>query len=249
MEVAMRLSKPVFLHALRSQADATLRLVITGIVGLILYAIVSGGVTLNALSLAGVGALVKGGNSLLVLMVWLLGLGLISREASSGSIQLVLLRPLSRPSYVLSKWAALTAVAWALLLLTHAAFLAHQGLGGADPGTFALILAFQGLQLAAVAAVVTLFSTVPIQFGELGLLALLLLSFLALKLLNFRLAWQGLDQAVSLAWRILLPGVDYDGGVGSLFSGAAFNAGVLVAALAGAMAIMRRREFTYADQG
>ena len=42
----MRLSKPVFLHALRSQADATLRLVITGIVGLILYAIVSGGVTL-----------------------------------------------------------------------------------------------------------------------------------------------------------------------------------------------------------
>ncbi|HTB34361.1 MAG TPA: ABC transporter permease subunit [bacterium] len=245
----MRLNKAVFLHALRSQADARVRLILAGLLGLILYVSLSGGVTLNGMGLAGIGALLKACNSLLLLMVWLLGLGLISREASSGSLQLVLLRPVSRPSYLLSKWAALSALGWALLLLAHASFLAHQGLGGVDAGTYGAIFGAQCLQVAAVAAMVAFFSCVPIAFGELGLLALFVAVFLVLKVLNFKLASELLGQTLDLAWRALLPGVDYDGGLGSLAAGAAFNAGVLLAALAGAVAVLRRREFTYADHG
>ncbi|HXB96763.1 MAG TPA: hypothetical protein VNZ54_01840 [bacterium] len=245
----MRLSKAVFLHALRSQADARVRLALAGLLGLVLYAFVGGGISLNGMSVSGIDALLKACNSLLLLMVWLLGLGLISREAASGSLQLVLLRPLSRPSYLLSKWATLVGLGWALLLLTHAAFLAHQGLGGVDGATYAAILGAQALQLAAVAAMVALFSCVPIAFGELGLLALLAAAFLVLKVLNFRLQSPALDQALGLAWRALLPGVDYDGGLGSLMEGALFNAGVLLAALGGAVALLRGREFTYADHG
>jgi|GEM_PF-3457828 len=245
----MRLNKAVFLHALRSQADARVRLILAGLLGLVLYAFVSGGVMLNGMGLSGIAALLKACNSLLLLMVWLLGLGLISREASIGSLQLVLLRPITRPSYLLSKWAALAGLAWALLLLTHAAFLGHQGLGGVDGATYAAILAAQALQLAAVAAMVAFFSCVPIAFGELGLLALFAAAFLVLKVLNFRLASEALNQALDLAWRALLPGVDYDGSMGSLWSGAAFNGGVLLAALGGAAAVLRSREFTYADHG
>jgi len=245
----MKLSKAVYLHALRSQADARVRLVLVGLLGLILYALVKGGVTLNAMSLTGIDVLLKAGNSLLLVMVWLVGLGLISREASSGSLQLVLLRPLSRPSYLLSKWAALASVGLGLLLLTHGVFLAYQGLGPLDPSTYAVLFGAQCLQVAAVAAVVALFSSVPIAFGELGLLALFTVVFLALKVMNFRLGSELLSQSLDLAWRALLPGVAFDGGVGSLLSGAAFNAVVMVAALSGAMAVLRRREFTYADQG
>jgi len=245
----MRPSKAVFLHALRSQADARVRLVLAGLLGLILYVFVSGGVTLNGMGMAGIGALVSACNKVLLLMVWLLGLGLISREAGSGSLQLVLLRPLSRPSYLLSKWAALASLGLVLLLLTHAAFLAHQGLGGADGATYAAVLGAQCLQVGAVSAMVALFSCVPIAFGELGLLALFVAVFLVLKVLNFKLSSELLDQCLGLAWRALLPGVDYDGGLGSLASGAAFNAGVLLAALAGSVALLRGREFTYADHG
>jgi hypothetical protein len=70
-----------------------------------------------------------------------------------------------------------------------------------------------------------------------------------LKVLNFKLASELLNQALDLAWRALLPELDFDGGLGHLASSAAFNAGVLVAALAGAIAVLRRREFTYADHG
>src|ERR1019366_3657329 len=91
-EVRVTLNKPVFLNTLRSQADAPVRLVIAGLLGILLYSFVSGGVTVNATLISGIDSLVTGGNSLLTMLLWLLGLGLISRDIRSGSIQLVLLR-------------------------------------------------------------------------------------------------------------------------------------------------------------
>lgn len=250
----MTLNKPVFLNTLRSQMDAPVRLVIAGLLALLLYFFVSGGVMVNAPPISGIGSLVSGGNYLLPMLLWLLGLGLISRDISSGSIQLVLLRPLTRASYVLSKWAALVSVGVAVLLFMHLSYVAHHGVDAEAVSSLALLFAAQCLQVAAIAAVIALFSTVPINFGELGLLILCALVFMMLKLLNLRYGLAFVDQSLGYAWRVLLPSVNLDPGAADsgfkdLIASLIFNAFVAVAALSGAMALLARREFTYAEQG
>jgi ABC-type transport system involved in multi-copper enzyme maturation permease subunit len=252
--VRVILNKPIFLNTLRSQMDAPLRLVIAGLLVLLLYFFVSGGVTVNATPISGIGSLVTGGNYLLTMLLWLLGLGLISRDISSGSIQLVLLRPLTRASYVLSKWAALVSVGFSVLLFIHVSYLAHHGVDAEAASSLALLFAAQCLQVAAIAAVIALFSTVPINFGELGLLILCSLIFLMLKMLNLRFGLAFVDQSLDYAWRVLLPSVAFapgfaNSGSGNLIASLAFNAVVAVAALSGAIALMARREFTYAEHG
>lgn len=250
----MTLNKPVFLNTLRSQMDAPVRLVIAGLLGILLYAFVSGGVRVNDTPISGIGSLVSGGNYLLTMMLWLLGLGLISRDISSGSIQLVLLRPLTRATYVLSKWAALVSVGVAVLLFMHASYMAHHGVNAEAASSLLLIFAAQCLQVAAIAAIIALFSTVPINFGELGLLILCSVVFLMLKLINLRYGLELVNQVLDYAWRVLLPSVAITGdfannGSAELIASIAFNIVVAVAALSGAMALMARREFTYAEQG
>jgi ABC-type transport system involved in multi-copper enzyme maturation permease subunit len=244
--VHVTLNKPVFLNTLRSQMDAPVRLVIAGLLTLLLYAFVSGGMMVNAAPISGIGSLVSGGNSLVTMLLWLLGLGLISRDISSGSIQLVLLRPLTRASYVLSKWAALVSVGVGVLLFMHLSYVLHHGADAEAVASLALLFAAQCLQVAAIAAVIALFSTVPINFGELGLLILCSLVFAMLKLLNLRYGLTLIDQTLGYAWRVLLPSVaspEHRDLIASLV----FNVAVAVAALSGAMALMARREFSYAE--
>ena len=244
----MTLNKPVYLHALRAQSDAPLRLVLAALLLMGLYAFVANGITVNGTPLSGIHALVNGGNSLLLALLWLLGLGLISRDISSGSIQLVLLRPLSRASYVLSKWAALFSFGLAVLLFMHAAYAAQHPLDADGLGQQALLLSAQAVQVAAIAAMIAFFSTVPMRFGELGLLAVLGAGLTLLKLMNLRWQLQALDQALGFAWKLLLPGADApDAPDQALWTGLALNAAIAVAALAGAMALLRRREFSYAE--
>lgn len=248
----VKLNKPVFLNTLRSQADTTVRLVIAGLLILLLYSFVSGKVMVNATPISGIDSLVTAGNYLLTTLVWLLGLGLISRDVRSGSIQLVLLRPLTRASYVLSKWAALASAGVAVLLFMYAAYLAHHGVDGEAAASLVILFGAQCLQVAAIVSVITLFSTVPIKFGELGLLMLCVLVVLMLKLLNLRYEVVLLDQALDIAWRVVLPSVTFAAGVadtsrGDLMVSLIFNAVVAVAALSGAMALMARREFAYAE--
>lgn len=250
----MTLNRPIFLNTLRSHLDAPVRLIIAGILLLIFYGITGNGLSINGAPMMGVGLLVGGGNWLLTAMLWLLGLGLISRDISGGSIQLVLLRPLSRPTYVLSKWAALASLGWAALIFIHGAFLARQGMEGISAGSLALLFAAQCAQVAAVAAVIALFSTVPMNYGELGLLILCLLGYAGLKLANLKAQVPGLDSVLGWAWRCFLPSVAYspsfaDSGHGDLLLSLALNAAVTVAALAGAFALLARREFSYAESG
>jgi ABC-type transport system involved in multi-copper enzyme maturation permease subunit len=252
--VRVKLNKPVFLNTLRSQMDAPVRLVIAGLLTILFYSFISGGLTVNATPISGAGSLVMGGNYLLTMLLWLLGLGLISRDINGGSIQLVLLRPLTRASYVLSKWAALASVGVAVLLFMHVSYLVHHGVNAETAFSLVLIFAAQCLQVAAIVAVIALFSTVPINFGELGLLILCALVFLMLKLLNLRYGLALVDQSLGYAWRVLLPSVTFapgfaDSGSKDLIVNLAFNTVVAIAALSGAMALMAQREFTYAEHG
>lgn len=250
----MILNKPVFLNTWRSQADGLVRLVIAGLLAIVLYSLVSGEAMVNGTPISGIGSLVSGGNYLLTMLVWLLGLGLISREIRSGSIQLVLLRPLTRASYVFSKWAALASAGVVVLVFMHVAYLAHHGLEADSIASLVLLFAAQCLQVAAIASVITLCSVVPINFGELGLLILCLLIVAMIKLLNLHYGLTVVDQGLAYALRILLPSVTFtpdsaNDGQGDLIAGLVFNAVVAVAALVGAISLMARREFTYAEQG
>lgn len=244
----MRLNKAVFLHALRGQSDAPLRLALAGLLLLVLYAFVGNGVTVNGTPLSGIHALVNGGNSLLPALLWLFGLGLISRDISSGSIQLVLLRPLSRASYVLSKWAALASFGVAVLLFMHAAYALHHSFSGQNAVELGLLLGAQLVQVAAVAGIIALFSVLPVRFGELGLLSVLGVVLVLLRLMNLRWRLDALDQALAFAWKVLLPGADApDAPDNALWTGLGLNAAVAVASLAWAVALLRRREFSYAE--
>ena len=249
----MRLNRPVFMNTLRCQADAPVRLVLAGLMGLMLYALVSGGVSLNAMQVSSSDALRWGGNSLMLAMLWVLGLGLIRGDVASGSIVLVLLRPLTRASYVLAKWVAAACVGLALVLFFHLVNLMHQELATADPVMLLALAGAQAVQMLAAASVLVLLSAAPIAFGELGLFALLAVALLGLQLFNLRLGSPWLGQALVWLWRILLPRVWADGSMegvlplAALALNAAFNAAVAAAGLAGAVALIRRREFSYAD--
>lgn len=244
----MRLNKAVYLHALRAQSDAPLRLAVAGLLLLLLYAFVANGITVNGASLSGLWALQKGGNSLLLALLWLLGLGLISRDISGGSIQLVLLRPLSRAAYVLSKFSALASVGLAVLIGMHAAAILHQGFDAFSPAEQGLLFAAQAAQVLAASALITLFSCVPARFGELGLLGLLLLALSLLKLLNLRWGLAPLDEAVAFAFRVLLPSAALPNASGQAWAWSlALNAAVGLSALAGAVRLLVRREFSYAE--
>jgi hypothetical protein len=249
----MRLNKPVFLNTLRCQADAPVRLVLAGLMGLMLYALVSGGVSLNTLQVSSSDALRWGGNSLMLAMLWVLGLGLIRGDVASGSIILVLLRPLTRASYVLSKWVALACIGLALVLLFQAADLLHQELATLDPLQVLGLAGAQGVQMLAATSVLVCLSAAPMAFGELGLFALLAVGLLGLDLFNLRAASPLLGQALVWLWRVLLPRVWVDGAMegalplGGLALNAAFNLAVSAAGLAGAVALIQRREFSYAD--
>jgi hypothetical protein len=254
----------VFLNTLRAFLDAPLRLLLLAFTLLIFYGLASQADPMKGslgLGPEGQTRLVAGmaslGNKALAALVWLLGYGLISREASRGSIQLVLLRPLSRASYVLSKWAALMTLAGGATLAVHAIFLMHGWLPLLGLGQWSALLGAQVLQVAALAAVLTLLSSVPVAFGEVGLLLLGWLGCMIVGHYGDKLSWAWLTGLGDLGQRVLLPEIP-TGGLGQVLQGTAqtdlaaslpLNLAVLVLALAGAMALMKRREFTYADEG
>src|SRR5580692_10347607 len=144
----MRLNRPVYLNTLRWFLDSPARLVAAGLMLLFAWLIVGGaahlyvnGVASNSTNDTAATALARYGNVVLALVAWILGLGVIRREISSGAIQLVLLRPLTRSSYVLSKWAALATLNLGFVAFINAVLLIKGGLGLFTPDLLAVVLA------------------------------------------------------------------------------------------------------------
>jgi ABC-type transport system involved in multi-copper enzyme maturation permease subunit len=97
----------------------------------------------------------------------LLGVGVISREASSGTLALALTRPIRRRDYVFAKW-------WAVSLAAIAASTATVGFGLVNHGglgiaTVATSLATQTLSSVGAAAVVVALSTFSRGYSDAGL--------------------------------------------------------------------------------
>ncbi|HTB21582.1 MAG TPA: ABC transporter permease subunit [bacterium] len=254
----MRLNRPVYLNTLRWFLDSPPRLLCAGLMALLTYLVVGGmaHMEINGVSSEGMfdtpQALASAGDKILVLLAWILGVGLIRREISSGAIQLVLLRPLSRPSYVLSKWAALATLNALFLVFCWAVLILRGGILQADKaGDLGLLFGAQVLQIFALAAVLCCLSCVPSKLGEMGTLVLAGIGILILSHYAESLDQAALRAAVDFLWKVLFPRVgafmDTDGS-GAAMS-LAFNAGVTVAALGGAMALLQAREFSYAETG
>src|SRR5207248_2413833 len=140
----------------------------------------------------------------------LLAAGLIGQDFSSGTLQLLLARPVTRSSYVLSRWAGATLVASAVvlveLLLATLGMSAH---GAPPPLQDALqYLGDNVLVAAGTVAVVTLASSLSTGFGD---LALLLAAWMTRGLLAWigRLReWPGMVSAGEELERFLAPRLD-----------------------------------------
>ncbi len=117
-----------------------------------------------------------------VLLVWILGAGVLGREASTGTLQLLLVRPVRRSEVVFSKWAALGAAASVVALAQ--AGLVELLLIGSDRLPRAADLGLAGVHVLSAfgaAAVLLLFSALLDGFGD---VILLLSAFLATTILG-----------------------------------------------------------------
>jgi hypothetical protein len=248
------LNRPVYVNTLRWFLNSTGRVVVAGLIGLVTYGIVAASAENGAVSAA---AMADSGNKGLVILAWLLGVGLIRREIKSGSIHLVALRPLSRASYVLSKWAALLTLNLAFLAFVYAVAVLKGGPSALGGGVAWVALA-QVMQIGALCAVLTFLSVLPFSVGELGTAFFAVVVLAVLDHVASRQDWPALGSAADWGFRILIPRVALDGAaVPGLLAGPSasvdiggsllVNAVILVAALSGAVGLFARREFPYAE--
>jgi len=180
-----------------------------------------------------------------------LAAGAIGQDVSSGVLHLTFARPVTRASYVASRWfaAALAAFALALAqLLPVAAALALRGAPPAAPELLAAVL--QDAVLAATAAAVMVcFSSLVTGLGDVALLAISAFVLQVTHLLAQFKGWTGLDDAVTALQQVLHPTVDlaWIAGQGPpSWGGLATAATTILLGLATAVVVVRRRELTYA---
>jgi hypothetical protein len=142
-----------------------------------------------------------------LLLTVLLGAGSIGRDLTSGVLPLLFTRPLTRATYVLAKWLAVSSVAaigGLLALVIQALLLSHRGFGPAGSAIGAAL--FGAVSTAAgIAAVLVFLSTLVSGFGDLGLWMILRLAgFLAGRWLGPRFTEEwGALVTPSLSWETL----------------------------------------------
>ncbi|MAG31807.1 MAG: hypothetical protein CL908_13040 [Deltaproteobacteria bacterium] len=87
------------------------------------------------------------------------GIGLVYNEVDRRTIFTILSKPVSRPEFLIGKWAGLVFTVWLQLFLMALAFGAVSWLAGAPLGVdHALAIAMIGLELMVLVAIATLFS-------------------------------------------------------------------------------------------
>lgn len=209
--------------------------------------------------LVGVQLAASGGQSgfeAAVVAVFVLAAAAVSRDATSGALQMILSRPISRSSYLLGRFVGVLA-GYALFVLTASTFalalsraLPGAGAANAPLPLAALARGAAGSMLGAVgaAAPMLLLSTFLPGYGDvLGYILLpplLSLPALAAPILNAPV----LEKASTLLRRNLLPDVDWAealSGRGALSESVGRWVFAMVAYVALAIVLFNRREFAY----
>ncbi len=183
-----------------------------------------------------------------------LAAGMIGEDVSSGTLQLLLARPVTRRQYVFSKWVAVaggTSLVVVAQLLLAALVIALRG-ASVSWGGAALLLANDVLLAFGISAVMSLLSALVPGLGDLGLLFLAFLSTQVLGGLGSLKSWGALERATQELQRVLKPELNVwpllHGDPASPAAVASYLSTVTLC-LALAVMVMNRKELSYVSAG
>ena len=183
-----------------------------------------------------------------------LAAGMIGQDLSSGTLQLLLARPVTRAQYVFSRWGAIAAGTFAIAVLQALMAALIMALRGAPVpwGQAALFLANGALLALGTAAVMALLSSLAAGLGDLGLLFLLFFSGQVLEKLGLFKSWEWLVRGAGELLRALKPELDLapllHGGPVDWLAVVSYLSTVTLC-LGLAVVVMNRRELSYASSG
>ena len=237
------MSRPLFLATIRWWLASPIRLGVLAAAALlpVLGSVLSQGRLPSA-----------GGASELALI---LGAGIIGQSVSTGTLQLVLARPIRRSTFVLTRWLAVGSAALAIFgACTVAAWLlgSASGMETQTPGDVALLLAEAALHAFGAAAVLVALSALVRGYGDIAIWIVgTILALLASEVGQVKdvatLRWAGRQTL-----EFLRPSVDLRQVLGARpvpLSGLAAWAFTVTLCLAVAIVLLNRKELSYASSG
>ena len=183
-----------------------------------------------------------------------LAAGMIGQDLSSGTLQLLLARPVTRAQYVFSRWGAVAAGTLLITVLqTLVAALVMTLRGAPVPwGGAALFLANGALLALGTAAIMALLSSLAAGLGDLGLLFLVFISAQVLEKVGMFKSWEWLVRDAGKLLQLLKPELDLaslsHGGPVAWFAVVSYLSTVTLC-LGLAVVVMNRRELSYASSG
>jgi len=182
-----------------------------------------------------------------------LGTGLIGQDMSSGTLQLLFARPVSRGEYVLSRWLGAALAASCLVVVQLAIGVGFMALHNEAPAAreLALFAGGQVLSVFGTISVLLLFSTLLPGIGDIIAIIVTLFTGQALQLgaALFKAPW--LARAGVEVGRFVAPALDlaalFGGGPISWFEVVSYFSTVTLC-VALAIVILNRRELSYATE-
>ncbi|MEO7866820.1 MAG: hypothetical protein ABIU54_04190 [Candidatus Eisenbacteria bacterium] len=136
--------------------------------------------------------------------------GAIGQEVSSGVLQLTFARPVSRPSYVVSRWLA-ASLATTLLVLMQVLLvtmvLLLRGIPVSAAEAARIVLEGAAMALAGAAVVLALSAFVN-GLGDLGVLLLCFISAQVLSMISGQMHWDAVDTVARAILETLFPKLD-----------------------------------------
>jgi ABC-type transport system involved in multi-copper enzyme maturation permease subunit len=183
-----------------------------------------------------------------------IGAGMIGQEVASGTLPLMLTRPVTRSSFVISRWLGTALAAWLVMLaqaLTAVALIAVRGAGVPWDGA-GLFLANGALGVAGAAAILALLSALVDGLGDLGVLLMVFVSVQVAGLAARVGGWGWLARAAQEIHGLVQPHLDVAPFLGpapvSWFEVVSYLSTVTLC-LALAIVVLNRRELSYASTG
>ena len=183
-----------------------------------------------------------------------LAAGMIGQDLSSGTLQLLLARPVTRAQYVFSRWGAVAAGTFLIAVLQALVAALIMALRGVPVSWVeaAQFLANGALLALGTAAVMALLSSLAAGIGDLGLLFLVFISAQVLEKLGMFKSWDWLVRGAGELLRVLKPQLDlaplFHGDPVTWFAVVSYLSTVTLC-LGLAVVVMNRRELSYASSG
>ena len=180
----------------------------------------------------------------------ILAAGAIGQEVSSGTLQLLLARPVTRPSYLLSRWCGASVGAFGITMVVHAMAVLVLLIRGTPPEPLEVLrqLLDAGCAIGGHAAVLIMLSTLAGGLGDLGLyVATFFVNQMLSGLASFK-NWDWLQRLTNEVQGVLGPQLSWawltHGGAPSWFAIVSW-ASTVALALAVGIARLNRRELSY----